>query len=284
MIVGVDGSPVSFGAVRWAADEAVRHGQSLRIVHVLETLGSSEEVAEEHGLTIEAATEIRHWQPGLSVTTATWHGEPARVLADQSRYASLVVVGGRGAGGFRSLLVGAVGVHLAGHAHCPVLVLQHAEQWAGPETPLLQHRPVVVGADGSAGAEYTLGLAFGEAADRGVPLTAVRAWQEPEHNWRHPADPAQVDASVAHELTVELQPWRAKFPAVHVETHVRRGLSVPVLLDEARDALMVVLGARGRGGFDRLHLGAVTQQVLEHATEPVLAARHHLPSSRCGTG
>lgn len=274
VIVGVDGSPASFGAVRWAADEAIRHDQPLRIIHAVQAHGPVEEIADDHGLAIQAAAEIRRWQPGLHVTPATWHGEPARVLVEQSRYASLVVVGSRGYGGFHALMLGSVGMHLAGHAHCPILVVHRAERWAGPETPMPQHRPVVVGADGSVGAEFTLALAFSEAADRGVPLTAVRAWREPQPHRGHIADVAELAASATRELTTELQPWRSKFPGVHVEARVRRGTAVPILLEETQDALMVVLGARGEGGFAGLQLGAVTHQVLEHATAPVLIARH----------
>lgn len=274
VIVGVDGSPTGAGALRWAADEAVHRGLPLHVVHVVEAAGPAEETGEHDEVTVRAATEARHRFPGLPVTTATWRGEPARVLAGESRAAGLVVVGSRGAAAFHSPLVGAVGTHLAGHAHCPLLVVPHAEQWARPDAPLPQHRPVVVGADGSAGAEYTLGLAFGEAADRDAPLTAVSVWQEPEHRWGHAPDPAALDASVTRERTAELQPWRAKYPEIRVELRVRPGPAAPVLLEEARDALMIVLGGHGGPGVDGMYLGLTSQQVLEHAPVPVLVARH----------
>ncbi|HTJ33735.1 MAG TPA: universal stress protein [Dactylosporangium sp.] len=270
VIVGVDGSPAAFGAVRWAADEALLIGRPLLIVHAVELHGAYGRIVDEHAIAVDAATEIRHWQPGLDVTTATWHGEPGRVLVEHSRHASLVVVGSRGSGGLRSLLVGSVGVHLAGHAHCPVLVVHHAERWAGPESLLPRHRPIVVGADGSSGGEHALGLAFAEAAARSVPLTAVRTWHEPEH--RRGRSTASAEAT-ARELEADLEPWRAKYPDVPVRAHVAPCPSVPVLLGEARDALMIVLGSRGRGGFQSLALGSVAQQVLEHSAVPVLVAR-----------
>jgi nucleotide-binding universal stress UspA family protein len=275
VIVGVDGSPAGFGAVRWAADEAVRLGRPLRIIHALELHGPYEEIVDEHGLAIDAATEIRHLQPSLHVTTASWYGEPARVLVEQSQHASLVVVGSRGTGGFHSLLVGSVGTHLAAHAHCPVLVVHHAERWAGPESALPHHGPVVVGADGSVAAAHALSLAFAEAAARAVPLRAVRTWHEPEHRWGRSATHTALAATAERELAAELEPWRAKYPTVEVQPHVAHCPSVPVLLDAARDALMIVLGARGQGGFEGLRLGAVTRQVLEHAAVPVLVAREH---------
>lgn len=273
VIVGVDGSPAAFGAVRWAADEAVRLGQPLRIVHALAVHGPYEEVTDEHGLAAEAATEIRHWRPGLHLTTGTWHGEPARVLVEQSRGASLVVVGSRGTGGFRSLLIGSVGAHLAAHAHCPVLVVHHAERWAGPEAPLPCCEPIVVAADGSPDAECGLGLAFAEAAARDVALHALRTWHEPEHRHTFSRGPAGPEAFAARELAADLEPWRSRYPAVPVVPRVEHCPSAPAMLSAARDALMFVIGARGHGGFEGVRIGAVARQVLEHADSPVLVAR-----------
>ncbi|GAA0717209.1 universal stress protein [Dactylosporangium roseum] len=273
VIVGVDGSPAGFGAVRWAADEAVRHGRPLRITHALGVPGPFEQAADEHELALHAAIEARGWQPGLHVTTSTWHGSPAHVLVEQSRHASLVVVGSRGIGGFRSLLVGSVGLQTAAHAYCPVLVVHHAERWAGPECPLPRHQPVVVGADGSAASELAVELAFTEAASRGVALTAVRAWEEPAHRWRRPVDLTRQAAAARDALAADLEAWRAKYPTVPVELRAVRGAPAPVLVAEADNALMVVLGPRGKGGFEELRLGSVTQQVLEHAPAPVLVAR-----------
>ncbi|WP_433088271.1 universal stress protein [Dactylosporangium sp. CA-052675] len=273
VIVGVDGSPAAFGAVRWAADEAMRLGRSLRVVHALEVYGPYEDVSDERDLAHDAATEIRRWQPGLEVTVGTWHGEPARVLVEQSRTAGLVVVGSRGSGGFHSLLVGSVGLHLAAHAHCPVLVVHHAERWAGPESPLPYREPIVVAVDGSHDAAYGLGLGFAEAASRGVALHALRTWHEPGHRWGRSPDPAGRAAAAGRELAAELEPWRAKYPDVPVVPRVAHCPSVPVMLQAARDALMFVIGARGRGGFEGMLLGSVAHQVLHHADCPVLVAR-----------
>ncbi|MEV4138838.1 universal stress protein [Dactylosporangium sp. NPDC049742] len=270
VIVGVDGSPAAFGAVRWAADEAVRLRLPLRITHALGVPGPPEEITDEQGLVLNAAVEARQWFPSLHVTTSTWYGQPAHTLREQSRHAELVVVGSRGHGGFHSLLVGSVGVQLAGYAYCPVLVVHHAERWSGPEAQLPSHGPVVVGTDGSADGLLALETAFGEASARRVPLVAVRVWQPPASRLARRPDPDKLAA----ELDADLERLRAKDPAVEAEARVRQGVPVPVLLDEARDALMIVLGARGHGGFTGLHLGAVAQHVLEHADSPVLIARH----------
>src|SRR5207237_572424 len=74
VIAGVDGSAASFGAARWAADEAVRLHQPLNVVRVVEPPGPVREDADEHRVAIDIAAACRAWQPGLEVTAAVWGG------------------------------------------------------------------------------------------------------------------------------------------------------------------------------------------------------------------
>ncbi|WP_433087046.1 universal stress protein [Dactylosporangium sp. CA-052675] len=273
MIAGIDGSRASMGALRWAADEAVRLRQPLQITHALGVTGQHEPAPDDAEVAVRAAVEARTWHPGLHVTTCTSLGGPARVLVEQSRHASLLVVASRGTGGFDALPVGSVADQLAVHAHCPVLVVHNAQRWAEPTAVLPQHQPIVVGTDGSEPAQHALELAFAEAASRHVDLIAVRAWQEPPRTWGFVAGPDRIATDADRALTAELDLWRTKYPGVRVEPRCVHGTPAPVLLAESRDALMIVLSPRGTGGFGELRLGSVTQQVLDHASAPVLVAR-----------
>ena len=89
--MGVDGSEHALAAVRWAAREASLRHAAVRIV-------------------------------------AAWasivEGQAARVLVEAARGAELLVVGSRGLGGFRSLLLGSVGQQCAHHALCPVVIVR----------------------------------------------------------------------------------------------------------------------------------------------------------------
>jgi len=274
VIAGVDGSAASLGAARWAADEAIRLGQPLNVVRVVQPPGPTGENADEHRLAMDIAAACRHWQPGLDVTAAVWGGDPAAELCEHSRHASLLVVASRGFGGFHSLAVGSVSTHLVSYAHCPVLVVHHGERWAGPESMLPRHRPIVVGVDGPASRTEVLGVAFDEAAHRHVPLIAVHAWQRPSgrHGWSTDVDGPHTAA--VHELAAAVEPWRATYPTVDVGQRVVEGTGSTVLLSAGADTLMVVLGARGAGGFQDLRLGAVVQQVLHHTEVPVMVVRH----------
>ncbi|MET7422469.1 universal stress protein [Dactylosporangium sp. NPDC005555] len=144
MIVGIDGSPASTGAVRWAADEAVRLQRPLQITHTLGASGQHEPTPDDHQLAAQAAVAAQGFQPNLHVITSTWQGGAAQILVEQSRRASLVVVGSRGPGGVEPLPADSLGLQLAVHAHCPVLVVHDAQRWADPAAVLPQHLPVLV--------------------------------------------------------------------------------------------------------------------------------------------
>ncbi|MFF5229601.1 universal stress protein [Dactylosporangium sp. NPDC000521] len=267
IVVGVDGSAASRGAVRWAADEAARHRCPLMVVHALGIPVPFGLSAQEPALAGNAAALARGWEPAIEVETVVAAGEPSDVLCEQSHRARLVVIGSRGLGGFAGLLLGSVGMHLSSQAACPVLVVHHAERWAGPEASLPRNGPVVVGVDGSSGSVLALELAFEEAASRHLPLAVVRAWQVPD------AGSASAEAAAGHALAVEVEPWQAKYPDVEIDLRLLPGTAAEVLTRASEHAVMVVVGVRGRGGFTGSRLGSVSGQVLHHAAGPVLIAR-----------
>jgi nucleotide-binding universal stress UspA family protein len=271
IVVGVDESPASLGVLRWAANEAVRHARALRVVHALEHSEPPASQADQQRIALDAAIEARLLAPGIEVTTTTALGPPAEMLREQSRWASMIVIGGSGHHG---LVFGSIGERLAACAECPVLVVPNGERWAGPEVHLPTSAPIVVGDDGSAAARHALGLAFTEAATHGVPLVPVRVWQRPgeHHHWPR-VDVAAEGRAVQQAFTTDLRPWLAKFPEVEVQPMLREGGTADELIDASGGALMIVLGARGHGGFDELRIGAVTRQVLHRATCAVLVDR-----------
>jgi nucleotide-binding universal stress UspA family protein len=72
----------------------------------------------------EAVDRMRSDHPAVTVEMAVVEGPPARVLVDMSEDADLLVVGTRGMGGFRGLLLGSVSIQCVHHAHCPVTVVR----------------------------------------------------------------------------------------------------------------------------------------------------------------
>src|SRR4051794_12219230 len=99
VVVGMDGSTCSIGALRWATDEAAWRQRALRVVHAV---GSADPHSYGPGqdLVDEAIVQARAWQPQLEITGLVYDGQPAAELCAESAHAELVVVGSHGRGGF----------------------------------------------------------------------------------------------------------------------------------------------------------------------------------------
>jgi len=69
------------------------------------------------------ADEVLGPDPDVHVTTRTVRGRPAQVLVDASGHADLLVLGPRGLGGLRGMVLGSTGHHCAAHARCPVVIV-----------------------------------------------------------------------------------------------------------------------------------------------------------------
>jgi nucleotide-binding universal stress UspA family protein len=132
IVAGVDGSHGSNLALDWAAREAFRMGAQLDVVGSWVFPGSSGYVFAADVGVPEAARQVVHdalayvatVAPQVVVQATTSEDPPAVALVDASRRADLLVVGSRGLGAFRGLLLGSVSHHLATHAHCSVVVVR----------------------------------------------------------------------------------------------------------------------------------------------------------------
>lgn len=136
---------------------------------------------------------------------------------------------------------------------------------------------IVVGVDGSEGGGEALEFAAREAALRGARLRIVSAWQVPAAayggGFAPPLDPATWDAvRAAAQKVVDdaLAKVKERHPSLEAEVVSEQGQPADLLLEQAGDATMIVVGKRGLGGFKSLLLGSVSQQVVQHATCPVI--------------
>jgi nucleotide-binding universal stress UspA family protein len=136
---------------------------------------------------------------------------------------------------------------------------------------------VVVGFDGSDAARAALEFAFEEARLRALPLRVVCAWHYPLAGYMGGGfeppgprlEPGELERAAEAELEGALAALGPGREAVAVERRVREGQPAAVLLDEAREAALLVVGSRGHGGFSGLLLGSVSQQCVAHAPCPV---------------
>jgi nucleotide-binding universal stress UspA family protein len=283
IVVGVDGSTSAEQAVSWAAREAMRRNAPLRLVHsclVIEAHAPvsaprsfSDALADEGREALRKAAELaRETAAEVDVSTDLRTGPAAETLIAQSASAQLTVLGSRGLGGFTGLLVGSIAVALAAHSHCPVVVVR------GDNAEDPGARPVVVGVDGSQSSEAAVEFAFEQASRLGVLLIALHAWSDVLPVSTVSMMPAAVDWTTAEDgeqrvLAERLAGWQDKYPAVSVQRVITPGRPAHSLLVQTREAQLVVVGCRGRGGVRGMLLGSTSQALLHHSSCPVAVVR-----------
>jgi nucleotide-binding universal stress UspA family protein len=149
IVVGVDGSESSKRALRWAAEEAVLRGASLEVVHTYEHDRTWTSYPGDEDVSALAVEQLRdqiartadraaaHARAvvdrlvadldGVAATGSVVQSQhPAKTLVERSRDADMLVVGSRGRGGFKELLLGSIGQQCASYAECPVVIIREA--------------------------------------------------------------------------------------------------------------------------------------------------------------
>lgn len=139
---------------------------------------------------------------------------------------------------------------------------------------------VVAGYDGSACGEAAIEWAMEDAARRGCDLHVVRAWQlsnalrDVKREFGHVPSLEECDAAVREALAEAVERVRERVSTqartVVVHRHVLHGAPTAALVAASASADLLVVGDRGRGGFAGLLVGSTAEQVLRHATCPVV--------------
>lgn len=281
VVVGYDGSDASRDAVQWAVGEAIARDAELTVLAAVTVpMGASpmsfgvlspnaidDMLARLGNHVEEEAAALVAANPGLVARGKAVLGGASGALVEASEDADLVVVGSRGMGGFKGLLVGSVGVQVAEHAQCPAVVVR------GPADPGASR--VVVGIDGSELSLAAAEFAMQTASLRGWSVLAVHAWDVPAYDaLASPVGPSKMELDNLLEservaTSESLAGLHERFPDVAMDVEVTKGPSLRVLLEAAQGAALLVVGTRGRGEFSGALLGSVSQAVLHRADIPV---------------
>jgi len=131
IVVGVDGSPSSQRAVRWAAQQAKLTGATLRAVsswrwpNYITRIPPGVDLASDTRRTLdEVLQEALTGTEDLTVTRHVIEGPPGPALLTQAQDASLLVVGAQGRAAFPGMLLGSVAEYCVRHGSCPVVVVR----------------------------------------------------------------------------------------------------------------------------------------------------------------
>jgi nucleotide-binding universal stress UspA family protein len=282
VVAGVDGSVPSVAAAHWAAAEAARREAGLLLRAGCYHLGRMPERDEAYAETEARARAVLASVAGVEAerfpevevrfdAVAQW---PVGALLQAQEDAELLVVGSRGLGGFRGLLLGSTSRALAAEASCPVVVVR--PEGVATEHPVApidldEQPPVVVGVDTEDPDPAVLEFALKEAELRDTALYAVAVAPWPP-TWR--PVPRRVGEARHVELMEREEEALARVldplqPAVGVVRLVRVGHPAELLVEEGQSAALVVLGRHRRGRAVPGALGATTHAVLHHALSPV---------------
>ena len=218
--------------------------------------------------------------PGRIVCRTLLTGRPASVIVDHAvaSRSELVVVGSRGLGPLRSMLLGSVSAEVVDHAPCPVLVIRR---------PVLGS--VLLAIDGSASADAAVTFVRGShfLADHLVDVLSVA----PSATLPPPIPLAGVadTAFESHETKVAANRERAadiateavedlRAGGLHARWSISEGNPAHEIIGAARSfgSDLIVLGSRGHTGLARVFLGSVARNVLLHTHASVLIVREPL--------
>jgi nucleotide-binding universal stress UspA family protein len=255
ILVAVDGSAHADRAAGWAAEQALLDQHPLVVVTVDDR---ATEVADV------VASRLRRAHPLLGARSLTVPGDPRHALLELSSNADLLVVGSRGRGALKSLLLGSVSAAVSAGATCPVVVCR-PRSGGGPQ------RGVLVGADGTTESVPVIEFAYRQAALWNMPLTvlhcfwdavaAVAQYRETRGEVVEAPDLEDLRATVSESLVGLAE----QYPDVPVTVTLKHGL-VDEALGSPQDGWdLVVVGRHPMTTLSRVLTGSIATTVVERA-------------------
>ena len=276
IVVGVGPEEVD-AALEFAAEEAVRAGCGLHLVHAAYVVPSGTETdrltegVEAWGQQVLAQAVKRAEdmvQGAVPVTHELKHGSPVQVLVDAGRAARMVVLEHRHLSRLSRVVNRTVAGGVAAHLRVPVAAVPSG--WTRPSgTPV-----VVAGVDVPERSAEVLGTAVAEARARGAELRVVHSWALPVH------EGMVVDADDRHrwsdrsraEVRAALDELGDASVAIDADVVVHPGRAIEAILTASAGAELLVIGRHDPLVPVGSHIGPVARAVLREATCPVLLA------------
>lgn len=258
IVVGVDGSEHADRAVRWAASQAALEHRPLLVV----AAGTVESDAA-----LSAAETVREQHPEVDVQSQSSTDDARTALLAASESASLLVVGSRGRGPVKSLLLGSVSSAVCAHAACPTVVCRPV----GDDVS----QGVVVGADGTPESRPVIEFAYRQASLHGLSLTVLHSFWDARVAVAHfhqslgeeIAEPRLDDLEAL--LSMSVAGMSERYPDVTVDFALRHGLTDEALAPRGGGWSLVVVGRHPATRASRMLLTSISLAVVERASTTV---------------
>lgn len=280
VVVAIDGTTGSDGALRYGVEQARARGCEVRLVHVGPLYEASTSMlpyiphlTDEAAVAIlaEAETKAAQFFDQVKVTTELRNGSRIRDLLDASEDAELLVLGRETHTGIERLLSGATTAAVVARSTVPTCVIP-SDWTANPETGR-----VVVGLRAAEHTDELFASAFKAATAHAATIEVVHAWKMP--------DP-YIDSIESHDhatawmaagtdmIERALSPWRDRYPDIIVDVRVVHADPARALLAAAEGATLLLLLRRPTPKLLGPHLGGTARRVIAAATCPVDVLPH----------
>lgn len=285
VIVGVDGTPASANAIRYAREEAARCGVGLEVVHVVPDVAplggfypvSPDELMDAGRAALDASLELAGPAVrGVPEVTRVGRGHVVTSLTETGREARAVVLGSDRRPVSMRLLTGNVSTGVSARSAVPVVSVP--DTWSGDRDPGV----VVVCVKHPEHSGALLTEAFEVARRRGSRLVVLHAWRLPMayDDWLESSSATLRDwaARAVRELEDAIAPWRSSHPDVDVELRCVHDQAAHALVAASEEADELVLVRRSHGLPAAAHLGSTARAVLLYAHCPVrVVPAGHVP-------
>jgi len=277
VIVGVDGSPGSITALKWAAKFASPESQLIAVRawdfpvwsafpsplggYPVPPVEEMESVAREQ---LDTAVELID----RKVEAEVLRGEPAATLVHRAGPDDLIVVGTRGYGAIRDWLMASVSCGCAANAECSVVIVPS-------DTVIAMPSRITVGIDGSENSHRAVRWAM-EYFPAATSIRVVTAWDTPVLYGYDPMvpDSAAYEEAAGKRLETVCDALAGSgLDCDRIEAVTVRGDARTVLDHESENTDLMVVGSHGHGGILHLMMGSVASSLVHHPKCPLVVVR-----------
>jgi nucleotide-binding universal stress UspA family protein len=257
VVVGVDGTEVGLGAVRWAAQEAARRNAPLRLLHAAPYLGRRgptgappPELPRARGITAVAYTVARHTEPGVQSSTEVVAGDPVTALLRAAAAGQLVVLGSSTTGAADEMVLATMAARVAARSPVPVVIVPRRRGGEPTGRPAV----AILGVGDRADDEAVALFAATAAHRSGLPLSVLQT-----------RSPRQ---SVPASWVDDPAEWAQRFPGLEVRQSELPAARANQVLGATCPSPLLVISA-GHGTLLHRSLDGPHRWLLRHCTSPM---------------
>lgn len=198
-------------------------------------------------------------------------GHPVDVILDTARssHADLILLGARGLGPVKELILGSVSHRIILHAPCPTMVVK---------APIRQIRKILLPIEGEEDANIAIRFLGLKPFREAVEIQAFSVWPQPQLPWPTTVGQSKVlEAQALEEAQTKMDHVAERLQNLNYSCQSQVGLGNPAIaiLEQAKayQPDLIIMGTHGRGGLSRFLMGSVSHSLHHQTLCPILLVR-----------